>query len=151
MKINYEKVLEAFVSDGALRDFYIQNVSPNEWNKMIEMIKKEGLIYKFKRNVFQDEECELPSDFFQIYKIHETGSPILKIDFSGAFLACHFFCENEIEFDFWPEEFDKIEKIDILFSFFQKLVNVLKTPGILTFENMKELIIEEFKPYFQNF
>ena len=62
-----------------------------------------------------------------------------------ATLNCHFFTEDEVEFDLDPREM-KPELLGTLVDFFRLLGEATTKPVLLTMENMPEAVIMRFEP-----
>jgi hypothetical protein len=62
--------------------------------------------------------------------------------------ACElpFFCEEQIDFDFRPENYRTLDRWSALCEFFQEIVNVVGKSGVITHENTKDHVIDRFEP-----
>jgi hypothetical protein len=69
-----------------------------------------------------------------------------RIPIAGADVNCHFFCEEQIEMDFRPEDYRTPQRWSALSDFFQGIVDVIGKRGFVTFENAEDDIIEVFEP-----
>jgi hypothetical protein len=81
-----------------------------------------------------------------IFQRRNERSVFMTIDIEGIFLNCHFFTEEEIEFDLDPGEVNGEEKLEQLFKFMQLIGALLQKEVILTPENMQEIAIFSYKP-----
>jgi hypothetical protein len=70
----------------------------------------------------------------------------LSIPVAGAYVNCHFFCEEQIEMDFRPEDYRTFERWSGLCEFFRGIVYAVGKPGIITHENAENDVIERFEP-----
>ena len=129
--------------DGALRDFYIQGISQNEWEQFIEIAPTitERLIFQWG-----DHETPLPTRLADITAMQEKNPTTLSMWVSGSIVACHFFVDSEIELDFRPNDFQDEGKWNDLIAFFQAIVDVIGKRGIITQENWEEYVIDEIIP-----
>jgi hypothetical protein len=141
----FSKIEPSLQRDGSLRDFYIHNTTSDDWNKLL----------KFVIPTLEDEcfliDCkpaEMPNNYREIDEIHKEASPLLSIPVAGKYLNCHFFCEEVIELDFWPYDFNNSDRWRELSDFLQQVVNLIQKTGIVTYENDSETKepIETFKP-----
>lgn len=97
----WESVKRAFEWDGSWRDVYVLNTSENDWNAVLE-----GLHCNYALSLFIDGELwtkALPT-FSAILAMREHSGFTAKIDVSNITIKCHFFTEDQIEFDIDPRE-----------------------------------------------
>jgi len=115
MKIDWNKIKWIFKPDGTLRDIYIQEVSLSDWNNLIDLINEKYTVkYKGKKKIAKQEVIE--------YLMDETGEVEFKtvsIELEKIKLNCHFFLEDEIEFDIHPKQINSLED----FEFLEKFMN----------------------------
>jgi len=143
MTREFQEITEAFRSDGALRDFYIQDTSKADWNVVLRRVRRMLRAGCF---TVDGEDRELPTTFEEIERIHAEECPCLNIPVAGAYVCCHFFCAEEIEFDFRPEDYRTPEAWSALSEFLQDIVDTVAKPGIVTYENAPDDVIERFEP-----
>jgi hypothetical protein len=143
MPRKFQDIADDLRPDGALRDFYIHNTNHTDWNAALCRVRG-GL----EANCFtvDGEIRELPPSFEAIEQIRAYANPCLSIPIAGANVNCHFFCAEEIEMDFRPEDYHALDLWAALCAFFQGIVDAVGKPGIITFENAEDAVIERFEP-----
>jgi hypothetical protein len=139
----YSQIKDYLAPDGALRDFYIQDIGKPEWDRFIAIAPR-----LVQRAVFSwgEQELPLPAKFSDIYTMQQKNPTMLSMWVAGSKVNCHFFTDSEIELDFVPNDFQDEKKWIDLFAFFQALVNALGKKGVMTHENSKESVIDEVLP-----
>jgi hypothetical protein len=140
---HFQELAADLASDGALRDFYILDVDVVHWNRLLQFVRP-----RLHKDCFRiDDRIEpLPPTFESIYAMRSTASPCLSIPIGESFLVCHFFSDSEIELDFRPEDYRSPQRWTSLCDFLQALVDQIGLPGIVTFENFQDEVIETFAP-----
>jgi len=131
MKIDWNKIKWIFKPDGTLRDIYIQEVSLSDWNNLIDLINEKYTVkYKGKKKIAKQEVIE--------YLMDETGEVEFKtvsIELEKIKLNCHFFLEDEIEFDIHPKQINSLEDFEFLEKFMNDVSKSLDNQVTLTYEN----------------
>jgi hypothetical protein len=127
--------------DGALRDFYIFDITRNEWQVFIDFMRSHS-----HRFLVDGVEQPLPLSIAEILDIHSKASTLLSIHVGNGFLNCHFFSDTEIELDFIPADFQKESDWNVLRDFLISICRLLKKPGKITYENSPDWIITEIQP-----
>jgi hypothetical protein len=143
MTREFQEITEAFRSDGALRDFYIHHTNPADWNVVLRRVK--GMLEDGCFTV-DGESRELPATFDEVERIRAKAKPCLSIPVAGAYVCSHFFCAEEIEFDFRPEDYRTPETWSMLAVFLQNIVDAVAKPGVVTYENAGDDVIVRFEP-----
>jgi hypothetical protein len=143
--IVFENYRSKFAWDGSLRDLYVQNTTLSEWTYLLDFLKSSN----FKCAYFiNGAEADLPTDAAQVFEQRRTADTTLTLWVSRVGFKCHFFTENEIEFDFDPREVtDDQALIDIL-QFMSNIGKALNKRMVLTPENAPEAVIFSFEPSF---
>ncbi len=147
MKRSFQEIAEAFRSDGALRDFYIHDTTRQDWNALLRLVRRKFGAGRFD---VDGETREIPETFEEIERIRAHASLCLAVPVAGAYACCHFFCHHQIEFDFRPEDYRTPEKWSALSELFQSIVDTVRKPGVVTYENVEDDIIETFEPRASN-
>lgn len=118
--MNWKEIEWIFEKDGALRDIYIQNTSILDWKKVVDLLNAE---YKLAFGISEKDSIDkIDFKFVEAMFTDKTGELEAKsatIDLSGIIVKCHFFVEEQIEFDVNPSEINS--KID-----FEKLTDFMK-------------------------
>jgi hypothetical protein len=141
--MNWNEVAADFERDGATRDIYVLNATTDDWNKVVETVRKRRPPPAF----FVDgEPAALPARFEGIMAIRPDSSPFMRIDLEGVHLNCHFFDDEEIEFDLDPTNIDGPERLAIVVEFMTALAEATGKPALLTHENLREAVIVSRPP-----
>lgn len=143
MQSAFHDIVIDLQKDGTLRDIYIDNSINEDWNSFLDFVRIADYPYTFEVDT---EAGTLPRNIAEIDKILEAGSINLSIEVAGKWICCHFFCDEEIELDFWPEDYNTPEQWSYMSLFLNDLVNYLQRKAIVTFENERDSIITEFIP-----
>ncbi len=143
MTIPFSEVKSALAPDGALRDFYVFGISPQEWERFISIVPSIA-----QRSVFTwgEQELPLPNSFGVIQEMQQQNPTNLTMWVSGQTVCCHFFIDSEIELDFRPNEFQDQTRWDDLVAFFQAIVDAIGKKGVITLENCEDHVIDEITP-----
>jgi hypothetical protein len=143
MTREFQEITEAFRSDGALRDFYIHDTNPADWNVVLRRVRsmlEDGCF------TVDGQSRNLPASFEEVETIRAEASPCLSIPVAGAYVCCHFFCDAQIEFNFRPEDYRTPEMWSALSVFLQDIVDAVAKPGVVTYENTEDDVIVRFEP-----
>jgi hypothetical protein len=89
---------------------------------------------------------EMPMQTAAIFSLREKHSPLLAIMLGTAQLNCNFFQNDEIEFDFYPQEITNVAQAETLASFMQLLGETTDKPVILCYENTQDAVIARYSP-----
>jgi hypothetical protein len=140
---NFLESADALRSDGAFRDFYVHNTSRGDWNAVLHQMRS-----KLEAGCFtvDGDSRDLPQTFEEIEQIRAQGCPCLSIPVAGAYVCCHFFCHDQIELNFRPEDYRTPERWSELSGFLQSIVDTVAKPGVVTYENVEDDVIETFEP-----
>ena len=95
------------------------------------------------------EETSFPPSAEVIFERRQEAATLLQVTVGNMHLNCHFFCQDEIEFDLDPRELQSEEDLDALAGFMSILANETGKPAILTHENTQEVVILTVPPWFQ--
>lgn len=131
MNRDWKDIKWIFEPDGALIDMYVQEISLVDWRKVISLINKK---YKVKYNGAD----KIDENFAIKYLTDATGemeSKSASIHLGEIQLNCHFFLENQIEFDINPTEINSIKDFGIIEAFMIAISTKLDNQVILTSEN----------------
>ncbi len=102
MPREFKEIADDLRSDGALRDFYICGTTRTHWNAVLRRVRCNWKAHRFS---IDGETQELPSSFEAIEHLRGRANLCLGIQVADAYVNCHFFWDEEIEFDFRPEDF----------------------------------------------
>ncbi|MCB9305262.1 MAG: hypothetical protein H6565_01565 [Lewinellaceae bacterium] len=131
MKRNWQDIKWIFEPDGALRDIYVQEVSLNDWKKIIDLINKGYKVNYSGTN-------QINKSYVVEYLTDETGeieSKSASIFLGEIRLNCHFFLEDQIEFDVDPKEVNSLEDFELIENFMVDVSKSIDNQITLTDEN----------------
>ena len=133
--MNYEDVQNEFEFDGAWLDIYVLDVTLDDWQKMLDYLRDSSYTAVY---TFCGEESEWPKclKVFDEEELRRYGlSSEMTVDLGDVILKCHFFSEDEIEFDFDPGEVNNQITLERLFDFIRTLATLLQKPVVITPES----------------
>ena len=94
-----------FVPDGSLIDIYVQEVSISDWENIIDLINEKYEANLGDTGEYNDSKT-IDKDYVIDYLTDKTGvkkSRSASISLGKIRLNCHFFLEDQIEFDIDPK------------------------------------------------
>jgi hypothetical protein len=134
--MSWEDYRKAFEFNGSWRDIYITETELKDWKTLLEFLSEGHYPVRYLVN---NVEQPLSINAWQIFQDKkEDKLPLLWIDVSGVMLACHFFDQNEIEFDLDPREVTDETRAEAVFNFMKRLADELDKDVIMTEENAIE-------------
>lgn len=141
--MNWNEYKKEFEWDGSWRDLYILHTDNTHWQSLIDLLQTTAYKTIFK---VDNEIVTLPKNVAEIFQKSSEMSVLMSVELNGIILNCHFFTDEEIEFDIDPREIDSEEKLHQLFKFMRRLGQMFQKEVILTPENAQELIIFRYEP-----
>jgi hypothetical protein len=142
--ITPEIVEQIFYVDGSLRDIYIIEANLNDWQTFLNWVEST----EYEVNLYIDgeeepfENCKA-SRLFEVKKRHKL---LLSISFKGVLINCHFFSEDEMEFDIDPKQVKGIVEAGVVIKFMKKLSSIFCKESFLTLENSPEYPLVTVNP-----
>lgn len=125
--IEWTDIASEFEDDGSLRDIYVFAATREDWQAVYGHLRQGP--YRLVLNGGQP----LPADVGEMMAWDEVRT--LQIDPDGLCVHCHFFCENEIEFDIHPGMVRSQESLDRLCDFMMLIGRAVCKDVLLTPEN----------------
>jgi hypothetical protein len=150
MKRNWKDIEWIFEPDGSLIDIYVQEVSMMDWERIIDLINEKFEVNHGNYGEYQDSKI-IDKEYAIEYLTDKTGekeSKSASIELKGLKLNCHFFLEDQIEFDIDPKEINSIEDFEQIEMFMSEISRVTENQVILTGEN--NITFPLFKIDFKN-
>ncbi len=89
---------------------------------------------------------ELPAGAGDAFPTNGDADRVLFVKFAGVLAVCHFFAQNEIEFDIDPREVHGQKQLDALLGFMQLLSDATGKDVVLTPENCREVVVFRSHP-----
>jgi len=137
MVTTWDNIAWIFEPDGSLRDIYVQDISIDEWHKLIDFLNSN---YKLRYGITGDcrDSNQIDKDYIIEYLTDNTGELECKsvtIYIEGVNINCHFFLPDQIEFDIDPKEIKSIDDYKKVEGFMISVSKTLRNQVILTGEN----------------
>ncbi len=139
----WETVRNEFEFDGSWRDIYVFQTTMSDWQHMLNAVRKSPYQVKYFRG---GQPTEFPIDAIHAFPLAEECDRYLSVTFAGVQANCHFFWDEEIEFDIDPREVKGQTELDALFGFMQMLADAVGKEAVLTPENFRDAIIFRARP-----
>jgi hypothetical protein len=141
--MDWELVSADFEPDGALRDIYIHNTTIADWQAVIDAVTRYVPTLEYR---IAGKTVAPPTDISILLRAQADDLRCdLYVPMGKATLNCHFFTEDEVEFDLDPREM-KPEYLTTLVDFLRLLGEATAKPVLLTMESMPEAVIMRFEP-----
>jgi hypothetical protein len=140
--MNWNEYKKEFQWDGSRRDLYVLHTDITHWQSLIDFLHTDAYKTVFKAD---NKIVAMPTDIAEIFKKRDEISMLMSIDLDGIVINCHFFTDEEIEFDIDPREINSEEKMRQVFEFMRRLGRMFQKNVILTPENAQELIIFKYE------
>lgn len=102
---NWENIKWIFEQDGALRDIYIQNTEISDWANVIYLLNSKYELTFGVDDKNLDDKIDV--EYVKIMFADQTGELEVKsatIHLNGIIVKCHFFLEDQMEFDINPTQ-----------------------------------------------
>ena len=139
----WETVKQEFEPDGSLRDIYVLNTDLHDWEKTLAFLKSSGNELEFS---IDDAPAPIPENVASIFNLNEIEHSLLQVDLGAVILHCHFFSENEIEFDLDPSSISDELSFNHLLAFVKSLGETLGKAVIVTPESYQKAAFLKFIP-----
>lgn len=131
MKRDWNEIKWIFEPDGSLRDIYIQDISLNEWEKLIDCLNDNfSLTYANKDKIDKGNVLK-----YLRSKSGELESRLVSINLEGLKINCHLFLAQQIEFDLDPKEIKSIGDFELIEHFMVCISDALQQQVTLTGES----------------
>src|SRR4051812_8060445 len=106
--IRWDTCKEDFRGGGSLRDIYIAPATLADWRALYPLLRAyPGVEYSVDGVVRQP-----PASVEEALAVRPAASPMLRFTVGRALVVFHFFCEEEIECDFVPNEITSQTDLD---------------------------------------
>lgn len=131
-----------FKPDGSLRDIYILGTSIDDWARVWNVLTASGSL------TFNVDGVSgiPPADVREAFKLHASHSVTACYRLGKQQLNCHFFVEEEVEFDLDPRDVDGPVEAERLAQFLVVLGRATSKEVRLTAENEPEAVIAGYSP-----
>ncbi len=143
MQMKWEDYRVDFEFDGSWRDIYVLNTTISDWQILVDFLRSD--IYEYSCTI-SGKNSELPSSAKDIVNAEFEFKPLLHLTVGSVILNCHFFTDEEIEFDLDPREIQSEREAEQIFAFMRQVGEILDKEVILTPENVSHIPIFKFLP-----
>jgi len=143
MNISWQSVSSEFEPDGSLCDIYISSVTPADWQSVIDFIRQEACDVSYS---IDGHSSSLPSAVNEALSARKYASPLLTFRFGSIPFASHFFNDNEVEFDFTPNDICGQSEFDTLCEFIRRIGDLVSKPVSIAPENCREYAFIFYMP-----
>lgn len=144
MALEWEAIAADFEPDGSFRDVYVIDTTVEDWQRLVTFIRQWGWWHAYEED---GHATRLPSDVREIFGRRSRVSVLLRLrPFRLLNINCHFFGEDEIEFDLDPREVSGQEGLDELCAFVRTVGRALERRVIVTLENSQEVELMAYEP-----
>ena len=141
--MKWEDYKAEFEFDGSWRDIYILKTSVSDWQLLLDFLHSD--VYEYSCTI-GGEDATLPQRASEIFDADHEFKPLLSVKIGTVIVNCHFFTEEEIEFDLDPREIKSEIQADQVFGFMRQVGHAVSKEVVLTPENMQEMAIFKFHP-----
>ena len=142
--IDWDSVSEDLKPDGALREIYILDASPENWRDVVSHVVAQADACEYSIDGIVQPEVPT-ADVALAVTTRATSS--LRVIAGGIVFHCHFFSPDEIEFDFAPEDVDGPERLQTLLDFVSGLGRVTGKPVLVALEGGLEFPFLRYDPF----
>lgn len=125
--------------DGCLRDVYIQQMGPKQWERFDSLVRKYELAYSF-----DGSQAQFPGR--QALFANREGSHLLSVMLGRVSVNCHFFVECQLELDISSREISGPTEHDAVLDFVEQLSVELELPADITPENSETTPFMTYSP-----
>jgi len=140
--VDWSQVRRDFEHDGALRDIYVLRTDLADWDRVLDHLRQSHQPLAYRRD---DKPTPLPAQASEILADREVAK-LLSFRVGEVQLNCHFFAEEEIDFDLDPTEVRDSTQVDALTRFMSQLGQVTRKVVLLTPESAPEIPILRLDP-----
>lgn len=143
-KLPWERVAPDFVQDGSLRDVYVLDAGPADWQAVLDELRAGYAPLAFTAG---GEPAPLPDRAADVFPLWARGAaPRLSFRVGTVGLDCHFFDPAEIEFSLDPAEVAGPAQLAPRAEFLARLARLTGKPALLTPENWPQSPILRANP-----
>ena len=127
---DWNEAKKLFEWDGSLVDIFVARTTLTDWANLLFLLRQRAWPYKYQE---EDIEMEMPSEF-----VGSALSRLLMVQVGHLSVNCHFFDEDEIEFDIDTREVKGPADYDELLGFMRMIGASLGKPVCLAAEGFHE-------------
>lgn len=142
--MDWSRIAADFRYDGSLRDVYILDTSLDDWARVWDVLKAAPDGFSF---MVDGESLTPPARVEDAFRLRDSHSVTASYTLGKQRLNCHFFIEEEVEFDLDPRDVDGPIEAERLGHFLSLLGCATSKEVRLTPENEPESIIARYDPH----
>ncbi|GET25995.1 hypothetical protein [Prolixibacter sp. NT017] len=134
MTRNWNDIQWIFEADGSLRDIYVQDISLQEWEKLIDHLNDNF-------NLTYSDNDKIDKKYVLRYLQDTSGemeSKSLTINLGQIKVNCYFFISEQIEFDIDPKDVNSLNDFEKIEKFMTSISEALQEQVTLTAANNPE-------------
>ncbi|TNC10550.1 hypothetical protein FF100_23110 [Methylobacterium terricola] len=141
--MTWSRIAAAFNYHGALLDIYVLETSHQDWARVWDLLraKPERLTFEI-----DGQAKPPPAEVAEVFNFYPARSVLVSYRLGKQRLNCHFFTEEEIEFDLDPRDVDSLLEADRLVGFLNALGRATMKEVLLTVENSPDEVIARYDP-----
>jgi len=128
--------------DGSLRDIYITQATLADWLAVYSLLCAYPGVEFSVDGLAQPP----PASVEHVFAIRRIANPVLSFKLGAAVIHCHFFTDDEVECDFFPEAIGSQEDLDVLLALVGQLGNATQKRVVVTPENSREIPFISYDP-----
>ncbi|RSU46361.1 hypothetical protein BRX43_15775 [Sphingomonas sp. S-NIH.Pt15_0812] len=140
--MDWSQIASDFTADGSLRDIYICGTSMDDWVCVWAVLTAESSSLEFTI----DGEPRMPPAVTEVFMLSRAHSVCASYKLGQQRLNCHFFCEEEIEFDLDPRDVVGLDEAKQLAEFMKSVGRATSKKVRLTPENEVGSTIARYEP-----
>ena len=141
--MNWTDIVSEFEWDGSWRDIYVVGTTVDDWQRVLDALKMLSPGPSFYIN---GDLAPVPVRVEDVFEQRAVSSFLLTLEVGGVGLKCHFFDDEEIEFDLDPREVKGPTEWKALSDFMRLLADWTGKVTTLTHENTKSAVILAVAP-----
>lgn len=129
----WDECRDHFVPDGSLRDIYVVGGAEESWRAFLRFV--EPLHATFEVG---GDRHSVPRTVDEAFRVSSEATALLKFDWSGILVCCHFFDRSQVELDIDPREVNSPAKFVSALALMKALAHATGRKVALTPENLYE-------------
>jgi hypothetical protein len=141
--MDWPRILADFEPDGSLRDIYVLGTTRAHWQRLLDGLRRWTPAPTL---MLGGEPAAIPERIEEIFAASREVGALLSLDIGTGPLNCHFFVEDEIEFDLDPRDVAGPAAVQALIRFMAFVGEATDKAVVLTTENSREAAILRYCP-----
>ncbi len=141
--MDWDKHKGSFFVDGSLRQLLVFDTDISDWQKLLDFLENNRYKISFRVN---REFLSSPESAQFIFDWQLEKSRFLSVELNDLQLNCHFFAEDEIDFNLDPKQVQSKSNYLAIIEFMQAVSNLLEKPMVMTLENDPKFVLLNVEP-----